>query len=1258
LTTLRRFTTVPRFVALAAGAVLSAVAPFAWAAADEVPPLANVLLLVDTSGSMEFQADGSPVTCNPATPGNTNDKSRWIDLVEVLTGTIEDYSCQELDRTSMQFISEYALASNEPPYDSRYIIPYHRPLSGGCAPGPGAPLSGNPFIYPAVDAIGYHYYSNNTACTFHQRANDGILDAFGRHVRFGLMTFDTATDKGTGYGGLMASAVANTVTGRDGLWSYYLAPTEPGLGPATGWPAGCTVVPGSEPSQELGSRNGSAPPWEGRMVNFGNQNDGVGAFATKNRQIQEILLATRPYGATPIAGMLKDARDFLLKDTSKDPNRIPASLPDSDIASDYGPYRDEFKDCGRTQSIMLITDGQPNMDLRPYCDSSSETPAGKCPYDLPSVTAAELYDEHGIKTHVVGLSLDDVVLGAVTKTCSQIVVGDCTAAAMASNPPLRACCTLNEIAVAGGGTAFYAANAAQLKSMVAKVLSVNLPATSRTRPVIAGGAQGSARFFSGTKPSSLGLWRGMLERQRFVCDDTTTPGVPTPVAPDQASGDDFIYNVNQAGPTNRLIFTTIGDANPGDPIKSAESIRPFVTSSVTDGVGAYSGTTKAETSAAFVLATPPEALGLTTCQDRNDVTISATPCRDMYLEWVLGLDGDVPGDHRCPDQATCNLVGDIYHSTPQVLGRPVAALRDESYARYALLRATRPTVLYTSTNDGFLHAFRVTSNDPDDFDDDEMMVRNADASNEIWAMIPPAVLPTLPHQFPNTHQQLLDGTAAISEVVAVEPTLATDLPTVFERSSTDAQSGAGTWRAVLVQGFGSEHSGYFALDVTNPVPDPNDADNALKGGPRLLWQLTRDNVGKNLFGRGGATPAITTLFFDPTGANTPREVAVAVLPGGPGGRQVPSGTGCPATDRDFASSNIPSGFSARTRVHCYDYNGDSELGARSLTIVRLDTGEIIRTFRQAASEVNSELALRVTTAEIDSPITGQPMPFPPQVGAVANRIFVGDNDGRLWKVDVSSPDPAAWTMKLFFDLYPSSLSFTFADGQPVELPPALSVDELGNMTMNVASGSQELLGVGDTTHHVFALRDTPAGPTVGWYQPLLTGERVLGPMIVFNSAVYFATYAPPLVASACAQGSSKIWGMHFVEPESPTNLALGGAVGPGAVSPEPFADPSTPYLTMQQILGTTETEGVIAGVSVTQQPSCFTETADSLGDDVLGFRGQHMLSQIHTGKVQLLVHTGTKSGASTSGGAINTAAIDLPPPPALSFSSAWATIDE
>jgi hypothetical protein len=69
--------TARAFGLVSAAALLFASAP-AGAQVDVFPPLSNVMLLVDTSGSMEYQFDGSDVTCTPANAGPSNDRSRWI----------------------------------------------------------------------------------------------------------------------------------------------------------------------------------------------------------------------------------------------------------------------------------------------------------------------------------------------------------------------------------------------------------------------------------------------------------------------------------------------------------------------------------------------------------------------------------------------------------------------------------------------------------------------------------------------------------------------------------------------------------------------------------------------------------------------------------------------------------------------------------------------------------------------------------------------------------------------------------------------------------------------------------------------------------------------------------------------------------------------------------------------------------------------------------------------------------------------------
>jgi len=113
------------------------------------------------------------------------------------------------------------------------------------------------------------------------------------------------------------------------------------------------------------------------------------------------------------------------------------------------------------------------------------------------------------------------------------------------------------------------------------------------------------------------------------------------------------------------------------------------------------------------------------------------------------------------------------------------------------------------------------------------------------------VLPVVRTQYPKTPAVLLDGIPIVKDVVSQD----VGSSTRFERVQSDALTGSGKWRTVLLQSFGEGHvnGGYFAVDVTKP-------DRAADHAPKFLWQLTRDASGLPLFGNGG-TPLITTIFL-------------------------------------------------------------------------------------------------------------------------------------------------------------------------------------------------------------------------------------------------------------------------------------------------------------------------------------------------------------------------------------------------------------
>jgi type IV pilus assembly protein PilY1 len=303
-------------------ALLSALLGTAGASAQtpdirDIPPV--ILLLVDTSGSMERRPDCVCTTtgcaeCYPVCASGTYDRSRWVTLLEALTGSFNDYTCSRENRTG----GPYAGA-----YDEGYFIP-HFPYS------------------------------------FATQNNDGILDIYDARVKFGLMTFD-AVGTHIDHAPLMTStdyaALGAARFGPKGDYSY--GGEKPFMFPNCGEPHAM------DNGVRRASTNLTTDFVPGGLVPPGTDGaySGVGG---SNLAIQTALLdpRLRPFGATPIAGAFDDLDHFMSTDASVTPS------------ASAGDGRDPYYAC-RDRYAILITDGYPNADMRGepvFCEATGQCP--------------------------------------------------------------------------------------------------------------------------------------------------------------------------------------------------------------------------------------------------------------------------------------------------------------------------------------------------------------------------------------------------------------------------------------------------------------------------------------------------------------------------------------------------------------------------------------------------------------------------------------------------------------------------------------------------------------------------------------------------------------------------------------------------------------------------------------------------------------------------------------------------------------------
>ncbi|MBT8087035.1 MAG: hypothetical protein KJO46_03330 [Gammaproteobacteria bacterium] len=195
---------------------------------------------------------------------------------------------------------------------------------------------------------------------------------------------------------------------------------------------------------------------------------------------------------------------------------------------------------------------------------------------------------------------------------------------------------------------------------------------------------------------------------------------------------------------------------------------------------------------------------------KNDDTGLAVPFRYLSIskdqrekdlledETLLNyLRGDQSGEAEAGFRPRTRLLGDIIHSNPVYVGKPLRGYLFNNYLTFAAANRNRSGRIYVGANDGMVHAFNVAT------------------GAEEFAYIPSNLIPKLPKLAANpyVHEYFVDG------------------PITAEDAYFD-----GAWHTVLVGGQGAGGMGLYALDVTSPV-----VASELDATSRLMWEFTADD---------------------------------------------------------------------------------------------------------------------------------------------------------------------------------------------------------------------------------------------------------------------------------------------------------------------------------------------------------------------------------------------------------------------------------
>jgi hypothetical protein len=319
----------------------------------------------------------------------------------------------------------------------------------------------------------------------------------------------------------------------------------------------------------------------------------------------------------------------------------------------------------------------------------------------------------------------------------------------------------------------------------------------------------------------------------------------------------------------------------------------------------------------------------------------------------------------------------------------------------------------------------------------------------------------------------------------------------------------GVWKTVLVcgqgKGKGSSVGGglnyYFALDVTNPL------------NPQPMWELTASTMGETW-----STPAF--------------------------GQVNQSGTNRWVVFMGSGYNNASSGV-----VGNYFY------------VVRLDTGAVIRSV--SVSNVNTSGYTRSNPyPDIYVTIPGSPTAVNSDTDTLTEYVYVGDLDGRLYRMDVTGTNSSNWNLTAIY---------TDNDNYPIITKPAVFADPLtGGMPLHIYFGTGGDDNAPANRYYAFiAMTDTGSSAAVEWYVgnaaelnlssslcvgSLSLGEKVWADPVISDNIVYFSTLTGSIENVNPCQNLADVANLYarFVRSVAGSVVGASALTGTGGVTTQSY----------------------------------------------------------------------------------------------------------
>jgi type IV pilus assembly protein PilY1 len=423
--------------------------------------------------------------------------------------------------------------------------------------------------------------------------------------------------------------------------------------------------------------------------------------------------------------------------------------------------------------------------------------------------------------------------------------------------------------------------------------------------------------------------------------------------------------------------------------------------------------------------------------------------QDALIDYIHGFDAYSEKSPGGPAVLRDAILGDVFHSTPVIVGPPTTLLLGETgYAGFVTAWAGRQRVLYAGANDGMYHGFDAGSLTSGDHPLTPAVETNAifytpGTGAELFGYVPGLLLgdiKNVPRNDPRAYY-FVDGSPVVADVW-------------LRSASGDYTRETDEWSTVSIIGFREGGEGYLATDVTDPTAtlstDPHGPY------PKLLWEFTDPKLG-DAWSEAVITRvkvkegSVGDVCGHDNGDGNCRERWVAIIGGG-------YKTSGDPNHVDFEPDDTQVGWSDRSKA---------------IFMIDIATGTVLD---------------KIEYDKINNPRMIYSLPSEPAVldtnfDGFADVVYIGDLGGQVWKWDISEIGEDSvlsdgiidnWNHGIFF----SSPTETFGGRtyyKSIFYPPAATLIR-NTLWISFATGEREQLlyagdAVKDENNRVYVMKD-------------------------------------------------------------------------------------------------------------------------------------------------------------------------------------------